>query len=225
MISREESVHRRIEAGAEGFEPISAGALLRRLLYGATIALATQPLIFRTLTFWVFRLGLLHDLDIINRRTRNDPQPVRRERLPAQQRVRMSPAQARRVLAQLPRVDADTQRRTEIAKLYRRELEGVAGVSLPPLGADGADGFLVFPIEVEDREALLRHLMKVGRDCASHYYRNTAELECFADLARDCPNARRAAETTVLLPTYPRYGFAEARKNTAAIRDFFARRG
>jgi hypothetical protein len=64
--------------------------------------------------------------------------------------------------------------------------------------------------------------MRAGRDCASYYYRNCAELEIFSRFARECPNARLAATKTVLLPTYPRYGIAEAAKNVEAIRRYYA---
>ena len=63
--------------------------------------------------------------------------------------------------------------------------------------------------------------MRAGRDCASYYYRNCADLKCFAEFARNCPNAKSATEQTIVLPTYPSYGPAEAEKNIKAICGFF----
>lgn len=45
----------------------------------------------------------------------------------------------------------------------------------------------------------------------------------FAAFYRDCPNAREASRSLVLLPTYPRYPVSEIRRNIEAIRAFFCR--
>jgi dTDP-4-amino-4,6-dideoxygalactose transaminase len=56
-----------------------------------------------------------------------------------------------------------------------------------------------------------------------NYYSNLADEPCFADFARDCPNARKVADRTLFLPTYPRYGKAEVKKNIDALRSYFGR--
>ncbi|MFZ0426875.1 MAG: hypothetical protein WAO20_02075, partial [Acidobacteriota bacterium] len=59
-----------------------------------------------------------------------------------------------------------------------------------------------------------------GRDIATHRLKNCADLALFRDFRRDCPNARRASESLVLLPTYPRYPVVEIERNIDAIRAF-----
>ena len=52
---------------------------------------------------------------------------------------------------------------------------------------------------------------------------NCADLRCFEDFHRDCPNARKAAQSVVLLPTYPRYSSRDVELNIASIRRYFGR--
>jgi perosamine synthetase len=224
VVTHDQELHERMKAEHDTFKPVAVSALIDRLKYSLTIDTATHPLIFKSLTYWVFRYGMFHDVEWINKRTRNDPSPFRREDLPESLRRLLSPAQARLILDQLETVDAKLEQRLELACLYHSELQGLDGVELPPMYESGRNAYLVFPFQVEDREALLRHLMIAGRDCASYYYRNCSLLDCFADFKRDCPRAQSIAEHTVLLPTYPGYGLKEAAKNVAVLRDFFAGR-
>ena len=46
-------------------------------------------------------------------------------------------------------------------------------------------------------------------------------MACFAEWARDCPNARAAAGSLIYLPTYPRYAPEEIAKTIQVIRDYF----
>lgn len=223
VVAHQGELHSRMSEEVEAFRPISLGTLTQRMLYGLALDVSSHPLVFRALTYWVFRFGFLHGIEFINRRTRNDPDPVLRESLPGAYRQRMSGAQARLVRAQLSRVDRQLRERIATARFYHEALRDIPEILLPSMNPEGADGFLVFPIQVEEQAALLRDLARVGRDCAAYYYRNCADLACFAAFARDCPNARFAAGHVVLLPTYSGYSRREAEKNVAAIRAFFGR--
>jgi perosamine synthetase len=223
VVTRDETLHRQLAAAVQTYRPIPAVTIRQRLTYSMTIDLATNPFLFRAFTYWVFRFGLLHDVEFINRRTRNDPDPIRRQELPDSLRLRIGPMQARLIIAQLGRVERHRNLRLELARYYHRELASLKEIGLPPLDPDRANSYLVFPIRVRNRSAVLRHLMAEGRDCASYYYHNCADLDCFAEFFRDCPNARAATEDVVLLPTYPRYGLREAAKNVASLRRYYAR--
>jgi dTDP-4-amino-4,6-dideoxygalactose transaminase len=66
-------------------------------------------------------------------------------------------------------------------------------------------------------------MMRQGRDVRTRQYSNAADLSCFAEFARECPNARTAAERGFLLPTYPRYPELEVEKNIRVMREFFGK--
>jgi dTDP-4-amino-4,6-dideoxygalactose transaminase len=83
--------------------------------------------------------------------------------------------------------------------------------------------YTYFPVQAEDRQDLLRHMMRERRDLAAQHLHNCADLPCFTEFHRDCPNARKTAKSVVLLPTYPRYSRRDVDLNVASIRRYFGR--
>ena len=195
--------------------------LLKRIGYAAMTDVATVPAVFKTFTYWVFRYGFLRGISAINRQVLVDKNPQLKASLPAAYARNLTPLQARLARRQLPNVDRLVQKRIEAAALYNDGLKGLPGVVQPPFTTDGSHTYLYYPLQVPDRQGLLRHMFAQGRDVAIQHLRNCADLPCFADHARDCPNARIAAESNILLPTYPRYSATEVRRNIDAIRSFF----
>ena len=222
VVCEDEELYREMSKQAQAYPFLTTPSLVHRAVYATALDIATFPPIFRLFTYWVFRTGYLHGIEAINKLTRNDPNPVLRRSFPVDYQKRMTDAQARIARRQLGNIHHTMGKRTQTARYYFENLQDIPEVLLPPLNAEGEDGFLVFPIQVDRRDELLRHLMRVGRDCAWHYYKNCADLPCFDEYRRDCPNARRVVQQLLLLPTYPSYGLREAQKNIEAIREFFA---
>jgi perosamine synthetase len=193
-------------------------------LHGLATDLATWPPLFRAFTFWVFRFAFLQELSILNRQVSFDVDPELRHELPEHYRRRMTPLQARLVLRQLARVDDHTRERVERAKLYHDGLADVRELLIAPLRTDFSHMYTYFPIQADDRNALLRHLMRRGRDVAGQHIKNCADFPAFEAWHRDCPNARKTANAVVLLPTYPRYSLREAEANVRVIREYFGAR-
>ena len=195
--------------------------LLKRIGYAAMTDIATLPAVFKTFTYWIFRYGFLRGVSAINRQVLVDKNPQVKTSLPASYARNLTPLQARLVRRQLPNVGRLVARRVEAARLYHEGLQGLPDVIQPPFKDDGSHTYLYYPLQVPDRQALLRHMFAHGRDVAIQHLRNCADVPCFADHARDCPNARAVAESNILLPTYPRYSSTEVRRNIEAIRSFF----
>jgi dTDP-4-amino-4,6-dideoxygalactose transaminase len=133
----------------------------------------------------------------------------------------MTPLQARLLLRRIDRVDGDSRARVQTAEVYHAGLSDIAEIALPPLRSDLSHTYTYFPIQVQNRGELLRHLMRERRDVAAQHLKNCADLPCFQVHHRDCPNARETARSLVLLPTYPRYGIAEVERNVAELRRYF----
>jgi len=148
--------------------------------------------------------------------------PALKSALPDTYRRRMSPAQARLALAQLSRVDADTEIRLGYAERYAEGLHGLRDVVLPPRRRDGSHIYLTYPIQVPDREALNRYLMSQCQDVTIQHLINNAEAPCFSPWHRTCPNAARTARSVLLLPTYPSYGWRNVDRNVKLIRRFYS---
>ncbi|HEX6573345.1 MAG TPA: DegT/DnrJ/EryC1/StrS family aminotransferase [Gemmatimonadaceae bacterium] len=75
-------------------------------------------------------------------------------------------------LAQLPLVDSENARRTEIAALYTSQLSDVDGVTLMSRSDDRTSSFHLFPILVEDRDAFLATMRDAEIGIGVHYRRN-----------------------------------------------------
>jgi hypothetical protein len=63
-------------------------------------------------------------------------------------------------------------------------------------------------------------MMRYGCDLSIQHYNNTADLECFKDVARECPVTRRVARCVVLLPTYPRFGMRQVERAIKVARRY-----
>jgi hypothetical protein len=197
------------------------GYYLSKAMSGVATDLATQPALFKSITYPIFRFGFLHDVAFLNQQTSVDIDPQIKRELPESYLRRLTPMQARLVLRQLGAVDNRSRARVRTAETYHAGLRDVPEVLLPPLRTDLSHTYTYFPIQVEDRDALLRQLMRERRDVAAQHLKNCADLPCFEEFQRDCPNARETARSVVLLPTYPRYGPRDVEQNIQVIRRYF----
>ena len=204
------------------YEPLAK--LVKRVAQCLVTDLLTQPLIFRSLTFWIFRYACLHDVHSVNKLVQTEDGATLRTEVPQSYRRRITPMQARLVDAQLDQTDRLTDMRTARARRYREGLAGLQQVMLPPDRQDRSHIYLSYPVQVMDRWDLVKFMMRHGRDVSVQHITNTADLPCFAEFHRECHNARLTAEQVVLLPTYPGYRMAEVDKTITVLRDYFSLR-
>jgi len=201
--------------------PETLGHFLPKVASGLATDVLTSTPIFDLFTYWLFRWAYLNDVEALNNKVKVDLDPVLRRDLPPEYQGRMTETQARIALDQLPRVTADTKARIAAAELYHAGLKDLNGIVLPPLRTDGSHTYSYYCIQVPDREALVRHALRQGRDLTESHHKNCADMACFREWARDCPRARAAAASVVYLPTYPGYGRDEIEKTIAAVRGYF----
>lgn len=207
----------------ETFPPHETGPYLGKVMSGLMSDLATYPPVFRFLTYPIFRFGFLHDVGVLNRQVSVDLDPQIKREIPPKYLRRMTPMQARLLLPQLASVESNIRVRVRAAAMYHEGLSDLAEILLPPMRTDHSHTYTYFPIQVDDRRLFLRHMMREGRDVAAQHLKNCADLPCFREYYRDCPSARKTAESVVLLPTYPRYTAREVAKTIRAIRRFFGK--
>lgn len=199
------------------------GVLRGRIKFCALGELLTLRPLFQSFTYWVFRHGYLNDIEALNKRWRGEDDPQIKHELPQSYLKRLTPMQARIARSQLDDVEADNQERIGYARMYFNGLSNLPGCTVPPFRDDGSQIYLAYPLQVEDRHALLRYLMRNKRDLTVQHIRNNADSPVYGDYYRDCPNARAAGDGVLLLPTYPGYGEAEVRRNIELIRAYFDR--
>jgi len=221
LLTRHAELARQARSALAAFRLQDPLHYLEEVLHGLATDVATWPPLFRAFTFWVFRFAFLQEFAILNRQVSFDNDPELRRELPEPYQRRMTPLQARLVLRQLARVDEHTRERVERARAYHEGLRELREVMVAPLRTDFSHLYTDFPIQVDDRNALLRHLMRRGRDVAGQRIKNCAEVPAFSAWQRDCPNARKTAGAVVLLPTYPRYSMRDVEANVRVIREYF----
>jgi dTDP-4-amino-4,6-dideoxygalactose transaminase len=221
LLTRHAELAQRVRAELAAWPLEGVGHYLEAVLRGLLRDVATWPPLFRALTFRALRFAFLHGLPRTGRHDAPDDAARPRDALPERYRRRMTPLQARLVVRQLARVDEHTRERIERARAYHQGLRDVPELRLPPLRTDFSHTYTSFPIQVDDRSALLRQLMRSGRDVAPAPLRNCADLPAFRAWQRDCPNARKTAAAVVLLPSYPRYSISEVEATVRAIREHF----
>lgn len=199
--------------------------LIKRMLKGLLTDISTHPLLFRALTYWIFRFGRLHDIAWINRFVETELDLSRWVSMPETHRGNMTTAQQKLGMVQLAHIDRDNRIRFQKAARYREGIEGLQGIIMPP--GDTGNGepiYTYFPIQYGqsygDRHQLLQYLARYVCDIGPQHLKNCADLPAFKDFYRDCPNARQTADAVVLLPTYPSYPDSNIDHNIGVLREY-----
>ena len=90
-----------------------------------------HPIVFKTITFWVFRYGYLTGNPYLNKLTKSENNPVIKTKLPKDYKILMSNVQASIVLNQLKTVDEKMKIRQEIATIYFDGLKNNRNFTIP----------------------------------------------------------------------------------------------
>ena len=132
---------------------------------------------------------------------------------------RMDDLQAAVLLARIETLDADVERRAELARRYDERLRGV--VQTPAIVDERATAvYYVYLIEADGRDGLVEHLTAAGIETEVYYPRPLHLQPCFAHMghrAGDFPVAERAAGRAVGLPLYPDMDESQVDEVCAAI--------
>lgn len=221
VISNNTELTDKIRNDLKNYEYQSKNFILKRMKKGVVTDLATHPLIFKLLTFWVFRFGYLNDIEAINKKVRTELDVSPKDQIPDSYLERLRPCQGRLALSQLNSIDSDSKIRIDYARIYHKGLVNIPDLIIPPMREDFSHIYTYFPIQYRHRTKLLKWMMSHNRDAAAQHYKNCADLPGFSKFYRDCPNAREVAKELIFLPTYPRYGKKQVVKNVECIQKFF----
>lgn len=223
VLTNDVALAKSIRAEIATWPAIDSRHLLKKMIAGLIIDIATWPPLFRNVTFRMFRWAFLNDVDSVNNRLKIDVDPQIKRQLPKDYCQQMSALQARLILSQLDNLEPHTDARIRAAKLYHSGLGDIPELLLAPLETNREHIYWYYPIQYPDRAKLVAHVMRQGRDITMSYHRNCAAMPCFANYARSCPNAQATADSLIYLPTYPRYGEDEIKQTIRAIRSYFGR--
>ncbi|MBN2369021.1 MAG: DegT/DnrJ/EryC1/StrS family aminotransferase [Vicinamibacteria bacterium] len=156
------------------------------------------------------------------RRLRNGGQERRYQHLLAGINSRLDELQAAVLRVKLGRLDAWTERRRELASLYRRLLDG-AGVDLIEEQPYARAVHHLFVVRHPCRDRLAAALSRCGIETLVHYPVPLHLQPAFAFLgiqAGELPIAEKAAREVLSLPLFPELTDEQARQVADAVRDF-----
>lgn len=221
VVTDDAELAAKIREEVEPLLPIQPRRLLRQIVYCAVRELLSVTPVFQLVTYPRLRFAALRGSRAATKIIDTEENLVRRDTLQEFLRSRMTQMQARIVLQQLDSVAHGIGRRSQIAEQYYKGLKDIKGLQLPPRRMDRSHIYLGYPIQVDDRETFIRHMMQEGRDIAIQHCKNLADEECFKSFRRDCPNARWVAQRVVLLPDHPKYSDQEVDRTIVAARAYF----
>ncbi|HZQ01779.1 MAG TPA: DegT/DnrJ/EryC1/StrS family aminotransferase [Reyranella sp.] len=220
IITADRGLAQRVREELAQFNGSAPKMIAKKMLSGLMFDVATLPVVFHAAVYWLFRWAYLNDVKFFNNKLDTDSNPVAYKTLPKAYRHRMTGTQARLAQSQLGLVDKHIDERVGRAKLYDEGLRGLSGIQVPPFRADHSHIYLYYPVLAKQRDAVGQSMTRQLRDVQISHHRNCANLPCFSEFRRDCPNAERAANEVIYLPTYPTYTDDQVQANVRAIRRF-----
>jgi len=215
----------KVRASLVGLPYMKPLFIFRKVMKGLFTDILTLPIVFKCVTFWIFRYAFLRQIEWINRHVRTELDLGRRDFLLPHYKTRFTPFQARLTLLQLDGLDRANRVRGENGRLYWEGLPKIRQLGQPIFDESAPGIYTYFPVQFEDRNLLLRWLMQHNCDVAAQHLKNCAELPAFSAFSSGCPHAAAAAREVILLPTYPRYSRKDIDKNIRVISAFFERQG
>jgi len=136
---------------------------------------------------------------------------------------RLDGLQAAVLSVKLPHLSAWTRCRQELAAEYGQALAGIAGLTLPSVGAGREHVYHLYVIRHEKRDALAKHLGAQGVQTVVNYPVALPFLPAyrrFGHSPADFPNAFHNQSRVLSLPIFPEMSAAQLATVASALREF-----
>lgn len=127
---------------------------------------------------------------------------------------------------QLRNLDRYNERRRELAKLYTKELKGLASVRLPPMAdKDVTPVFHLYVIRCQRRDDLAKFLEDKGIEVGVHYpvpiHMQPIYQQMYGYKGGEYPVSEALAQQLMSLPIFPALKEDEIKQVCAAIKEFY----
>jgi dTDP-4-amino-4,6-dideoxygalactose transaminase len=158
------------------------------------------------------------------RRLRDHGRTSKYEHLTVGYAARLDTLQAAVLAVKLTTLDANNQRRRELADAYRLRLDGVGDLTLPMDLPNRRSVYHLYVVRTRHRDALRTHLDAAGISAGVHYPVPLHLQPAFASLGYqlgDLPVTEAWARECLSLPIYPELTVEKLDRVTEAVRTFF----
>ena len=123
-------------------------------------------------------------------------------------------------LCNLRHIDEEIAKRKKVVECYRRNLEGVLGVQLPPIQDNVQPNYAYFPIVIDEkifgatRNEVCEILAKNNIFARKYFYPLVSDYDCYKDEYEKCslPNAKYVSDRVLTLPLYADLGVCDVKK-------------
>ncbi len=132
----------------------------------------------------------------------------------------MSPFACALVMEQLGQFDRNLSRRNAIVEIYQSNLEALKNVVLPSLPENSLPSWIQYPVLVNNKLGLYKHMQHNGVDVTWSYRYSCPET--YSD--QFFPNSLNIAKSIIGLPTYPTLTDQEADKIGKIAREYISRK-
>ena len=138
---------------------------------------------------------------------------------------RLDEIQAAILRVKLAHLDRWNEQRRSLAARYHAGLDGCDGLVLPAKPEGVEQVYYVYAIRTALRDGLRDYLAGTGVSTGVHYPMGVHRQEAYSHLGYEagaCPNAEKAAATTLSLAVFPQLSFGEIDHVVRLVRIFFA---
>jgi dTDP-4-amino-4,6-dideoxygalactose transaminase len=221
LVTPHKEISQKVRSKINAYAPMEKSSIAKRVAGCLIKDIMTMTPMFPAIVYPFIRFCNLNNINFINRLVETELDLSRKNAFPGPYARKMSSLQAKTALKRIDKVESENSTRIRNAKIYHQGLKNIPEILLPPLKDDGSNIYSYFPIQYAERRALVKELLRTGRDVGVQHLKNCADLHAFKDFYSDCPKARATANEVVLLPTYPRYSEKEVYKTIDAVRSYF----
>ena len=124
---------------------------------------------------------------------------------------------------QVARLDANIARRRHIAATIKAAIQNISALRLLNEDCFGEWNASYLGLYADDKEALAKHLRKLGVSCNTQEFFDCADLAQFSEFSAHCPQAQYASNHLLRLPNYPDLSDADITHIINSIQKFYSR--
>jgi len=130
-------------------------------------------------------------------------------------------------LCNLRHVDAEIEKRKKVAECYRKNLDGIEGLQLPPIQDDVKSNYSYFPIVIEEdlfgrtRNEVYEELGKHNIFARKYFYPLTSAFDCFHGKydVHKTPIALHISKRVLTLPMYADLSLEDVERISSIIKN------
>lgn len=206
------------------FPAYSFSDLFRQIIKYIAINFFTQKNIFSFIVFPIFKFGFFHNLNIINKFTKNDPNPFINFKLKEDLFKNLNSAQINSIRENFKNLEKQRLKRKKNYIIYQKNLKDLNITLNYNEKLQGNSSFINFTILCKNKKDLKKYLMSKGFDLSQYFYRDCSSLKVFKKYGSNLKNIKDHVDKLLFLPTHHKIPTNYAKNLSSAICKYYENR-